>query len=230
MTLTAPTVKERQLKAEIAKRYLTWTRVKDRLRKQGMTIQGIRKLEVEYNIEMDWYHPHFHIVIQGKIQAQLLRDFWLDEYKTADIKGNHITEVGTTAKDLMEVFKYATKDIVKDETTAKATHHIYSVLKGRRVFQTYGKLRKVKQPKKETIERIKYDWLKPSYEIYYYNQGLMDYETTYGVTLIGTRDIAIKIKEHDKQTSNKRDKGLSILSEGTNQEQQSDYVLKREGV
>ena len=111
VTLTAPTVKARQLKSEVEKRYQAWKRVKDRLRKQGIILNGIRKLEIEYNTEMDWFHPHFHFVCQGKIEAYLLRAYWLEEFKKASIKAQHITEVGTKAKDLMEVFKYATNSI-----------------------------------------------------------------------------------------------------------------------
>ena len=211
VTLTAPTVKARQLKSEVEKRYQAWVRVKDRLRKQGVSLNGTRKLEIEYNIEMDWFHPHFHFVCQGKRESELLLSYWLDEFKNASIKAQHITEVGTKAKDLMEVFKYATKDIVTDETTAKATHIIYSVLKGRKIFQTFGKLKKVKQPKKEITQSIKYKWLNPNdYEIWIYDQDLKDYEGSYGKVLIGSNYISNELTQLRHYGSNsKRKKRLS---------------------
>jgi len=213
ITLTAPTVKARQLKAEIDKRYKAWNRVKDRLRKQGIRLNGIRKLEITYSIKNDWFHPHFHFVCQGKRESELLLSYWLDEFKTADIKAQDIRQVGTTAKDLMEVFKYATKDIVKDETTAKATHLIYTALKGKRVFQTFGKIRKVKEPVKETIESIKHDWLKPTFDIYYFNQDLKDYENVYGEMLIGTKEIKEQLNKRD-ETSGKRKERFSSAPKG----------------
>jgi hypothetical protein len=197
VTLTAPTVKARQLSSEIDKRYKTWNRVKDRLRKQGIKINGIRKLEVTYSEEKDWYHPHFHLIVQGKLQSELLRQYWLEDYKRAGIKGNHITPIGTTSKDLLEVFKYATKDIVKDETTATATHNIFEALKGKRVFQTYGKIRKVKEPEKQQTESVEYKWLNHRYEIWEYDEDERDYTTAYNELLIGSKEISNKLKLAD---------------------------------
>jgi len=215
VTLTAPTVKARQLKSEIEKRYQAWRRVKDRLRKQGVILNGIRKLEIEYNTEMDWFHPHFHFVCQGKIEAHLLRAYWLEEFKKASIKAQHITEVGTKAKDLMEVFKYATKDIVTDETTAKASHIIYQAIKGRRIFQTFGTIKKVKQPKKEVTQSIKYKWLNPNdYEIWYYSHDIKDYKGSYGKILIGSNYISNQLTQlRHYGSNNKRKKRLSISTQ-----------------
>lgn len=203
VTLTAPTVKGRQLKSEIGKRYKIFTKVKDRLRKEGLKLNGIRKLEVTYNEEKDWFHPHFHFLIQGKKEAYRLRKEWLIEYPTARIVGNHVTEIGTTAKDLMEIFKYATKDIVKDETTALATHVIFQALIGRRSFQTFGVIRKVKPPKKSKIESVEHDWLESKYDIWYFNEDEKDYDNVYGEMLIGTSYIEHQIKEKTRRTHEK---------------------------
>lgn len=196
VTLTAPTVKGRQLKAEIVKRYKAWNRVKDRLRKQGLKINGIRKLEVEYNDKKDWFHPHFHLICQGKKESELLLKYWLEDYTTADIKGQNIKEVGTTAKDLIELFKYTTKDIVKDKATAEATHTIYQSLKGKRVFQTYGKIRKVKEPTEAQTESIVFDHLKDRNEIWAFDMEYIDWTTAYNEKLIGTLDIKNQIHEN----------------------------------
>jgi hypothetical protein len=213
VTLTAPTVKARQLSSEIDKRYVTWSRVKDRLRKRGFKINGIRKLEVEYNEVTDKYHPHFHLIVQGKLESELLRSFWLDEFKTASIKAQHIIEVGTTPKDLLEVFKYATKDIVKDKATALATHNIFTALTGRRVFQTYGKIRKVKEPKEEKTESIKYEWLKHRYEVWEFDEDKIDYTTAYGETLIGAEGIRNSLKQEYDKAISKGEEGISIRSQ-----------------
>jgi hypothetical protein len=213
VTLTAPTVQARQLRSEIEKRYKTWNRVKDRLRKQGIKINGIRKLEVTFSVEKDWYHPHFHLIVQGKLESELLRDYWLEDYKKADIKGNHIIPIGTTAKDLLEVFKYAQKDIVKDETTATATHIIFEALKGKRIFNSYGKIRKVKEPEEEKTESIKYEWLKHRYEVWEFDEDKIDYTTAYGETLIGAEGIRNSLKQEYDKAISKGKEGLSIRSQ-----------------
>jgi len=200
VTLTAPTVKERQLKAEIEKRYKAWSKVKDKLRKQGYLINGIRKLETTYSTSNNWFHPHFHIIIQGQTESKLLLKYWLQEFPKANIDAQDIRPIGTTAKDLIEVFKYATKDIVKDTETAYATDVILKALKGRRVFQTYGKIRKVKEPKEQQTESKNYEWLdKGGFDIYKFNQEDKDYTTATYKTLIGTQEITtyLKAKEDD---------------------------------
>jgi len=199
VTLTAPTVKERQLKAEIDKRYKAWSKVKDKLRKQGYSINGIRKLETTYNISKVWFHPHFHIIIQGETEARLLLKYWMKEFPKANLGGQDIRPIGTEAKDLMEVFKYATKDIVIDIETAYATDIILKALKGRRVFQTYGKIRKVKEPKEQQTESKNYEWLDDGIDIYEFNQVKKDYITATNKTLIGTEFITelLNAKEDD---------------------------------
>jgi hypothetical protein len=212
VTLTAPTVKERQLKAEISKRYKAWKRAKDKLRKQGYSINGVRKLETNYNIKKDWYHPHFHIVIQGKTEAELLLKYWLNEFPKANLEAQDIREIGTTAKDLLEVFKYATKEIVTDKATAHATHKIYEALKGRRVFQTYGKIRKVKEPKEQQTETKKYEWLNPNTkDIYAFEQSIADWTTAYNKPLVNTNEIARQLihNNYENSTNNKRSERLS---------------------
>ena len=162
----------------------------------GLKINGIRKLEIEYNEKKDWFHPHFHLICQGKKESELLLKYWLEDYTTADIKGQDIREVGTTAKDLIEVFKYTTKDIVKVKATAEATNTIYQSLKGKRVFQTYGKIRKVKEPKEAQTESIVLDHLKDRNEIWEFDMKYIDWTTAYNEKLIGTLDIKNQIQEN----------------------------------
>lgn len=198
VTLTAPTVEERQLKSEIKKRYQAFKRAKDRLRKQGITINGIRKTEVTFS--KGKYHPHFHLLIQGKADAELFLKFWLNEFPKADIKGQDISEIKANGKDLVEVFKYATKDIIKDDTTAYAYHVIIQALIGRRVFQSFGKIRKVKEPKEEKTETHSADFLKPNLDIWYFEPKEIDYKNSFDFRLIGTQAIKEEIRNHDADT------------------------------
>jgi hypothetical protein len=204
VTLTAPTVEERQLKAEIVKRYQSWKRVKDRLRKQGITIQGIRKLEC--TLSKGKYHPHFHLLIQGKAAAELFLKYWLEEFPTAKIVGQDIRPIQANGKDLVEVFKYAVKEFVKDETTAYASHIIYQALKGKRVFQSFGKIRKVKEPKEEKTEVEQCTFLKPKLDIWYYQDKEIDYVNAYGEIAIDTKYITEQIKIKADESSKRKER------------------------
>ena len=104
VTLTAPTVKARQLNSELTKRYT-------------------------YNESNDKYHPHFHLMVQGHKQATLIQSLWLEQFTSASIKAQDIRLIDTRdSNNLVEVFKYATKDVTRDTTTAKAMDNIYSAL------------------------------------------------------------------------------------------------------
>jgi hypothetical protein len=196
VTLTAPTVKERQLQSEITKRYKAFVRIKDRLRKQGLKLVGIRSLEITYSESKDWFHPHFHFLCLGEIESKELRKEWLKEFPDASINGNHIVKVGLDdAKDLKEVFKYTVKDEVKEYDNYSAIDKIYQSLMGRRCFQAFGKLAKVKPPKERKTEVQNLDFVPPTLEIWQYDQALKDYTNYRGVKLIGTSDIEIQLQD-----------------------------------
>lgn len=195
VTLTAPTVKARQLASEISKRYKMFVKVKDRLRKRGIVLNGIRKLEVTHNIDEKTFHPHFHFVVQGQHEAEQLLNEWLSEYPTAKRVGQDISPIETTSKDLMEVFKYSVKDVIKDTLSASASHTIYKALKGRRVFQTFGEIRKVKPPKEKKHSNREVDFLGERYEIWGYEHSLKDFTTAYGEKMLHTLDIEAKENE-----------------------------------
>jgi len=140
VTLTAPTIKKGDLKQEIQNYLDAFVRIKDRLRKQGTKIKGIRKLEITYNPRKNWYHPHLHLVIEGKENAEKLRDYWLESFKNANIKAQDVQPADE--KSLKELFKYFTKITAdnRDEPTITlpALDAIFAAVKGRRVFQSFG--------------------------------------------------------------------------------------------
>lgn len=191
ITLTAPTVNGRNLSSEITKRYKAFSRIKDNLRRNyGIKLVGIRKLEVTYNEIDDKFHPHFHLIQQGKQQAELTQKLWLEQPLNAGIKGQDITLINANSpKNLLEVFKYATKGTAKDKTEAKALHRIYNSLKGKRIFQTYGKLQKVKITAEAKEEINNADFVPSANEVYVYEHHLKDYTNANFERLIGTSEI-----------------------------------------
>lgn len=145
VTLTAPNVKKANLAARIEEHLHVLTKIKDRLRKQGTKIIGIRKLETTYNPDRNDYHPHLHLIIAGELHAKMIVDFWLDYYPDANRDAQDITPA--TDSSVKELFKYFTKitsDSKKTDTiTLPALDAIFEAVKGRRVFQSFGFVGKV---------------------------------------------------------------------------------------
>lgn len=200
VTLTAPTVHKRKLSSEISKRYEAFKRVKDNLRKNyNIKLIGIRKTEVTYTKEGK-FHPHFHMIVQGEKAAYTLQRLWLAQPLNAGIKGQNIQEINPhDPKNLLEVFKYAVKAEVKNDTDAKAYDHIYRCLEGTRTIQTFGTIRKVKPPKKEVVERFNCDWINPSFEIWVFDKQKCDYTNSKYENLIGTQEILKRSSEAKKR-------------------------------
>lgn len=201
VTLTAPTCKERELQSQIRTRLKTFTRVKDNLRKRyNIKLNGYRKIECTYNEIEDRYHPHFHLIVQGYSESIKLRELWIKSFEhlpkkqRASIKAQDISRIDNLDEDqkgLKEVFKYATKGTVKNDTQINAEDIIQKALVGTRIYQPYGKIRKVKEPKEQTTSDIQIDWKQPTMEIYVFEQGQKDWISSSNETLVGVKDIEL---------------------------------------
>lgn len=195
ITLTSQTVKEKRLRFEIERRNKAFTRIKDNLRKNhNIKLVGCRKLEVTYNERDDRYHPHFHFIQKGKREAEMLLEYWYKHNPNASEKAQDVRLIDANdSSNLVEVFKYATKQIITGETSAKALHNIFVAIDGKRVFQTYGKLSKVKEEPeaKEQVENA--DFLRYTHDIYKFDIEEQDYTNSYDSKLIGTKEITHKI-------------------------------------
>lgn len=204
VTLTAPTCKERELKSQIRARLKTFTRIKDNLRKRyNIKLNGYRKIECTYNEIEDRYHPHFHLVVQGYQESIKLRELWLNSYKhlpnkqRANIKAQDVRLIEDLSEDkkaLKEVFKYATKGVVKNETQAQAEDKIHKALSGTRIYQPYGKIRKVKEPKEKKAICSNLDWLTYSMDIWQYDQQSKDWLNAKNETLVGVKTITKQLE------------------------------------
>jgi len=197
ITLTSKTVKGKRLRFEIERLTKGFTRIKDNLRKNhNIKLVGCRKLEITYNQKEDRYHPHFHFIQKGKLEAEMLLKYWYKHNPKASSKAQDIRLIDADdSNNLIEVFKYATKEVAKDDFSAKALHNIYKSIDRKRVFQTYGKLRKVKEIKEAKEEINDLDFIKPNSEIWVYDLALKDYTNAYDQELIGTIQIEYDMKE-----------------------------------
>ena len=77
VTLTRPNVKGGYLRSTFSSMQSIFIQCKDALRKQGITLIGIRKVEVTFNEITGEYHPHFHFIIDGKKASEALKTEWL---------------------------------------------------------------------------------------------------------------------------------------------------------
>jgi len=162
VTLTRPNVKGSYLRATFGTMQSTFAQCKDALRKQGITLVGIRKVETTYNAIRDDFHPHFHFIIDGKKEAEALKNEWLKRNPKAlqylqDVK---------PCTDPIELFKYFTKLLTKDgQFIPEAMDKTFRAMKGKRVFQPFGGIKKQSEDV-ETEEATHCDWKEPQTEIW----------------------------------------------------------------
>jgi len=156
-TLTVPNVPKEQLRETCLKLIKTTTNVVRVIRERKLfKFSGIRKLEVTYNPTMDTYHPHIHLVHNEKI-GELIIDEHLKRNTTSSILAQDTRKMNEN--DLNEVFKYATKFLIKDSNN-KNQLNIYSfaldeimiALNMVRTFQPFGEIRAKNNEDDENIE------------------------------------------------------------------------------
>jgi len=145
VTLTVVNVEATNLLDTLTEMNKNFRRVLDLMRKRKIKIRGVRKVEITYNEEAKTYHPHFHVIVEGKAEAEMLHDEWLRLNPTA--KGIAQSVKGVDADDVnvyKEIFKYITKLFSKDkdgkykEVNPTALDIIFRVMKGRRTLQPFG--------------------------------------------------------------------------------------------
>lgn len=140
VTLTVPNVYGADLREMLEAMLKAFTSCKRSIkRKHKLSFKAIRKLEITYNAETDKYHPHYHIAVDGEVQAQALVCLWLDKWPTADGGAQHIRAI--TDGTLIELFKYFTRVISKGTKTGAhipSLAIIFEAMEGKRVFQSVG--------------------------------------------------------------------------------------------
>lgn len=149
VTLTAPTISRQYLNKRLKEIEQAWQQmrklfVKAKNKREIGIFKGIIKLEVTARPN-DHYHPHLHILVNGRKQAEWIKAEWLKRNpkalpKLQDVKQ---ADLGT----IREIFKYVTKLVSKTENKPnyKQIHHIMLQLQGKRTFRTFGGIKKVSE-------------------------------------------------------------------------------------
>jgi hypothetical protein len=118
----------------------------------------IRTTETTYNSKRKDYHPHYHLLVVGKSNAEYIRQSWIDRHDKTLVCPRQQTNIqfglhsDSFENQLIEVFKYTTKLDVDKIESIKALDTIFVATKGIQMIQTYGDIKKAVEPTDEKIE------------------------------------------------------------------------------
>jgi len=170
VTLTTRNVQAVELRERINLMAKNFVKLKDRLRKQGIKLKGIRKIECTYNPKRDDYHPHYHLIVEGCRESFTVVSEWIKTDPTiATIQGQDIRYADQSAPT--ELFKYFTKMLSNSGTFyAKPMDVIFRAMKGKRVFQPFGGIKRCSEDVEVERENT-VDWKEPQTEIWTYEKA-----------------------------------------------------------
>lgn len=195
LTLTRPNVKGDELEQEIESLTKAMRLLTKQMRVTAQTpLYGLRKLEVTYNYREDTYHPHFHLIIEGEEVAQEAIKRWLKMNPNAYWEAQHECPIESPQKAI-ELFKYFTKIATKirkengEELSiihAPSLNIIFKAMRGKRVLQPMGGMRKVNVDVEEIRSEV-YEELEQEENLsWIYDTPLGDWiDRTTGETLTG---------------------------------------------
>ena len=201
VTLTKPNVLGHELRPEIVSMKKGLSKVKDNIRKvHKLKTKGLWKLEITYNERTGKFNPHYHILVEGVVQANLIRSEWLRLFKDSNYRAQDVRPVQSNSA-LLEVFKYVTKAIVKNHFDPRALDTMYRAIKGMRTIQPMGIKRVKESDEDHTVTEIthrnesidvwkwcnkKHDWYNSKDEKF--NNGYISQETKRIIHVINQSD------------------------------------------
>lgn len=218
VTLTAKTVDAHELDDRIDGMFAVFKKITNRIRKRASRgksekLEGLRKIECTHNSYSKKYHPHFHLMIKGEVQAKQVVKYWLELGRK---EGWEMTEIAQDVRKAskgseMELFKYFTK-IISTQRDDKNIYVdsldvIFKAFRGRRVFQNFGfKIPKIEKEDIKEVEDIQ------SPEAVKLNEIIEFLEDKKGSDYVSMADIISKMKGK---------KGLKELIEWVKDEKKS---------
>ena len=153
VTLTARTVKGEKLPERIKFFEECWRKIMkykvQHGKRLGISLVGLRKAECTPRPN-DEYHYHFHLVLDGERNANWLVEQWLRMMGDKAVSGAQYVKKADE-NSLAELFKYFTK--ISSKMTGKDGYlgapqqldHIFTCVRGKRVFQPFGGLKMVSE-------------------------------------------------------------------------------------
>jgi hypothetical protein len=108
-----------------------------------MAVVGVRKTECTFSTRRGDFHPHYHLIVEGKDTAQCIEDGWLARHRSsADEAGQDVRPADK--RSLTELFKYQTKLVTKSTDGDKypvppaALDTIFQALHGKHAISPTG--------------------------------------------------------------------------------------------
>lgn len=162
VTLTKKTVTAPELPRSIQIMEDTWRALIQGKTGRRRKCRGLRKAECTIRPDGQ-YHYHFHLLIDGRENAEWIMAEWLRRMgEQADRKAQDIRKADQNS--YVELFKYATKLLATQKDTSRGLlplrglDVIYQALRGKRLFQPFGGLRRVSE-EVEGLRSEDYDFL-----------------------------------------------------------------------
>jgi len=164
VTLTITNVKAEYLKSSILEMQKIFNDIKETIKKRLKRanlppMKGLRKMECTYSPIRTDYHPHYHLIIEGKENSEEFLNLWLERTKhlVTDREGQNIKDAkeGT----LQELFKYFTKVVSSGKNKndrfilLEPLDVISRAIEGTRTFQSFGFKLPKEEPKQATEEQ-----------------------------------------------------------------------------
>lgn len=214
VTLTIPNVKAKVLKATIEEMNNSIKAIRKNLKKTyKINLKGLRKYECTYNEAENTFHPHFHLILEGKNQSEKLVELWLKKYPNAKKWCQKILPAHQDS--IIELCKYFTKVISKDnDYNPKALDIMFRSAKGKRTFQPIG-IKKIVSEDVEEISSQEIDFKEPRTGIWKYERDVFDWVESDGEMLSEYKpteeDMKIidnHYKKKHNEPANKGEKGI----------------------
>jgi len=155
VTLTRRNISAEELGPEVQEMYRIFDLSRQKIKRSGEKLVALRKWECTYNVDRDDYHPHYHLVIDGKIEAEMLVEEWLK--RSADRAESWSQDVRPCdEKARVEVFKYFTKLLPRKHQRPRydALDLIFRTVKGKRLLQPLGFRRPVSDEEIDEAYRL----------------------------------------------------------------------------
>lgn len=168
VTLTRKNVKPTYLRSTIEDMVRKFDQSLDALKKRGIRMKGIRKTESTINETTRECHPHFHVIVDGKENAQMMVTEWQKRNKAVStLKAQDFRPL----VDAVELFKYFTKLLTKSgQFLPVEMDKTFIAMRNKRVYQTFGGIKKAVEDI-EVRQVSDCDWKVPQVEIWSFQSG-----------------------------------------------------------
>jgi hypothetical protein len=182
VVLSIPTVYDSELSNAWVEMRMSLRRIVRNLKKTyGLDITALRSSECTYNPKTKRYHPHYHLLIAGRKESEMVIQFWLKQFPKARIKGQSIGKADVDS--IFELFKYTAKGVIKNEYNALAEDAIFRSLYRKKTVETFGSIKK--SVAMGNSIRAKIDWKGDGIDVWVWDNDVLDWVNAEGELLMG---------------------------------------------